>query len=55
MGAVIGVLVGLVVGFIIGWLIRDTQSRPLRAPGERFGVGVPEEWHRRQQGSAEGA
>ena len=49
MSAVLGLVVGLVIGFIVGWLIRDTQSRPLIAPGERFGVGVPEDWHRRQR------
>ena len=48
--AIIGLVVGLVVGFIIGWLIRDMRERPLRAPGERFGMGVPGEWHRRQGG-----
>jgi len=48
MGTVIGVVVGLVIGFVVGWLIRDTQSRPLTPPGERFGLGVPGEWHRRQ-------
>ena len=50
MGAVLGVAVGLVIGFVAGWLIRDTQSRPLTPPGERFGIGVPEDWHRRQIG-----
>jgi gas vesicle protein len=52
MGAVIGVLVGLVIGFIAGWLVRDARSRPLTPPGERFGIGVPAEWHRRQTESA---
>jgi len=55
MGAVIGVLVGLVVGFIAGWLVRDARSRPLTPPGERFGIGVPAEWHRRQTERAPGS
>ena len=50
MGAVVGVVVGLVIGFIVGWLIRDARARPLRAPGEGFGIGVPARWHEREQG-----
>lgn len=50
MGAIIGLVVGLVIGFIVGWLIRDSRSRPLVSPGERFGVGVPADWHRRHSG-----
>ena len=34
-------IVGLVVGYITGWLVRDESTRPLIAPGEAFGTGVP--------------
>jgi gas vesicle protein len=53
MAVIVGVVVGLVIGFVAGWLVRDAQSRPLRPPGESFGIGVPGEWHRRQSGSGE--
>ena len=49
MWAIVALGVGLVIGFIFGWLFRDMGSRPLVAPGERFGVGVPGEWVRRQR------
>ncbi len=50
MGAILALVVGAVIGFIAGWLVRDTLSRPLIAPGDEFGLGVPGEWHRRQGG-----
>ena len=49
-GLVVGVIVGLVLGFVGGWLVRDAQGRPLRGHGEPFGLGVSEEWHRRETG-----
>jgi len=41
MFAIVTLAVGLVIGFVLGWLVRDAQSRPLIAPGEKFGIGVP--------------
>jgi hypothetical protein len=49
MAAVIGVTVGLVLGFVMGWLVRDTQSRPLISADDEHGIGVPEDWYRRQR------
>ena len=49
MAAFIGLVTGLVIGFIIGWLVRDARRRALLAPGDRFGVGVPADWERRQR------
>ena len=41
MNAIVVLAVGLVIGFVLGWLVRDARSRPLIAPGEKFGLGVP--------------
>ena len=41
MNTIIALAVGLVIGFVFGWLVRDARDRPLIAPGEEFGVGVP--------------
>ena len=41
MFAIVTLVVGLVIGFVFGWLVRDASSRPLIAPGEKFGIGVP--------------
>jgi NhaP-type Na+/H+ or K+/H+ antiporter len=41
MNMIVALAVGLVVGFVLGWLVRDARSRPLLAPGEKFGIGVP--------------
>ncbi|MFT5448268.1 MAG: NhaP-type Na+/H+ or K+/H+ antiporter [Gammaproteobacteria bacterium] len=41
MFTIVTLVVGLVIGFVLGWLVRDAQSRPLIAPGEKFGIGVP--------------
>ncbi len=41
MFAIVTLVVGLVIGFVAGWLVRDARSRPLIAPGEKFGIGVP--------------
>ena len=48
MAAVVGVIVGLVLGFVAGWLVRDAQSRPLISADDEHGLGVPENWYRRQ-------
>ena len=49
MAVVTGVVVGLVLGFVAGWLIRDARSRPLLSDDDELGLGVPEEWRRRQK------
>jgi hypothetical protein len=49
LAVVVALGVGLVIGFIAGWLVRDTGERPLTRPGARIGVGVPDEWYRRQR------
>ena len=50
MGVIVALLVGAVLGFVAGWLLRDASSRPLTRPGEQIGVGVPDDWYRRQRG-----
>ena len=41
MNAILALAVGMVIGFVFGWLVRDSRARPLLAPGEKFGIGVP--------------
>ena len=50
MFAIVALAVGLVIGFVFGWLVRDAGSRPLIAPGEEFGVGVPSQSDEHKQG-----
>jgi len=49
MGTIVALVVGGVFGFVAGWLVRDAAGRPLTRAGEQIGVGVPDEWYRRQR------